>query len=180
MFRKIVFAVPALALALFVVSHFAWAQESPVADDGDQNATDASGAINFGGSGSLDATPTTPCSDQFCFSVSGTVNPTVKSLGTGDVTGSLTVETCKTGKSRECCTFTSTETYSFTAGDLDVMLAGVACGKKPSKITAKGVKFEITGGTGMFAGASGSAKSTFDFSEDTDVATFKFKGKLTE
>jgi len=100
----------------------------------------------------------------------------------GDVAGGATLGSCKINKAarKKCCTFTSTETYSFSSGDLDVMFGGAACGKTPTNVTAKNARFEITGGSGLFAGASGSGKATFKLNEDTGAGTFTFKGKLSE
>ena len=60
------------------------------------------------------------------------------------------------------------------------MFGGTACGKTPTNVTAKNARFEITGGSGLFAGASGSGKATFKLNEDTGAGTFTFKGKLSE
>ena len=79
MLRKIMFLVPTFALALLPVSRLgglagkigadglAWAQDSPAADDGDQNdssdvaaaqnSPDKASAIKFNGSGTFDTTP---------------------------------------------------------------------------------------------------------------------------
>jgi hypothetical protein len=199
MFRKIMFLVPTFALALLPVSHlgglagkigadgFAWAQDSPAADDGSSDIAAAQNSpnkpIKFSGSGTFDATPVTPCSSDDCFSLTGQVTKTsVSSLGTGDLGGDATLDTCKIKKAarEECCSFTSTQTYSFSSGDLDVKFLGRACGKKPTNVTAKNAHFEITGGSGLFAEASGSGKANFKLNEDTGAGTFTFKGKLTE
>jgi hypothetical protein len=191
MFRKIVFLVPVFALALLVGSRFvgkigtdglAWAQDSPAAADGDQNTNNPPKAIKFSGSGTLDGTITTPCSHVECFSLSGMVTKTsVKGLGAGDITGNGYLDSCTTNEHtrKECCTFSATETYSFSDGDVDVMFSGMACGKNPKKVKAK-LPYEIMGGTSMFSGASGSGEAKFTFDEDTLMAKFSFKGKLTE
>lgn len=188
MFRRIAFVVPAFALALLLVSRVAakigadgltWAQDAAAADDVDQNTSDA---IKFSGQGTLDASITTPCSHVECFSLSGMVTKTsVKGLGMGDISGNGFLDSCTTNDhtKKECCTFTASETYSFSDGDLDVMLSGMACGKNPKKVTAH-LPYEIMGGTSTFSGASGSGKAKFTFDEDTLTATFSFKGKLTE
>jgi hypothetical protein len=148
-----------------------------------QNSPDKKpSAIKFSGSGIFDAT-VTPCSADECFSLTGTVTQTSFSgLGTGDVAGDATLGSCKIKKAarERCCTFTSTQTYSFSSGVLDVMFGGTACGKTPTKVTAKNVKYEITDGSGLFAGATGSGKATFILNEDTGAGTFTFKGKLKE
>jgi hypothetical protein len=201
MLPKIMFLVPMFALALLPVSRLgglagkigadglAWAQDSPAADDGSsdvaaaQNSPDPASAIKFNGSGTLDATPVTPCSADECFSLTGIVTKTsFFGLGTGDVAGDATLDKCKINKAarEECCTFASTETYSFLYGDLDVMIGGTACGKKPTNVTAKNARFEITGGSGLFAGASGSGTATLKLNEDTGAGTFTFKGKLSD
>jgi hypothetical protein len=188
MSRKIVLLLSAFAFALLAVSRFggiagkigsdvAWAQDSSAADDGDQNVT---GAIKFSGSGTLDGSTTTPCAHVECFSLSGMVTKTsVKGLGTGDITGDGYLDSCITKEKKECCTFSATETYSFSDGDVDVMFSGMACGKNPKKVKAR-LPYEIMGGTSMFSGASGSGESKFTFDEDTLTAKFSFKGKLTE
>jgi hypothetical protein len=196
MFRRIVFLVPALALALLAVNALdglagkigaggvAWAQDSPAADDGDQNATDTSSSIKFSGKGRFDATLTTPCSSEdYCYSLTGTVTKTsIKGLAPGDLTGDVTLASCTINKRarKECCTLASTQTYSFSEGDLDVMFSGMACGKSFKHITAKNAPFEIMGGTGLFSGADGSGKAKFTFDADTDMGTFSFEGNLTE
>ncbi len=201
MLRKIIFLVPMFALALLPVSRLggfagkigadglAWAQDSPAADDGSsdvaavQNKAGKPSAIKFNGSGTFDATPVTPCSGDKCFSLTGAVtNTSFSGLGTGDVAGNATLGSCKIHKAarKECCTFTSVETYSFSSGDLDIMFGGTACGKTPTKVTAKNARFEITGGSLLFAGATGSGKATFNLNEDTGAGTFTFKGKLKE
>ena len=201
MLRKIMFLVPTFALALLPVSRLGgltgklgadglvWAQDSQAADDGSsdeaaaQDSPDKSSAIKFNGSGEFDATTVTPCSADQCFSIAGTVTKTsFKGLGTGDVAGEATLDSCKINKAarKECCTFTSTQTYSFSSGDLDIMFGGTACGKKPTAVTAKNARFEINGGDGLFAGASGSGKANFKLNEDTGAGTFTFKGKVSE
>jgi len=192
MLRKILFLVPALALALLVVSHFAGkigtdglacAQESPPADNGDQNTADKSSSIKFSGKGTFGATLTTPCSEDYCYSLTGTVTKTsIKGLAPGDLTGDVTLASCTINKRarKECCTLTSTQTYSFSEGDLDVMFGGMACGKSFKHITAKSAPFEIMGGTGLFSGADGSGKAKLTFDADSDKGTFTFKGNLTE
>ena len=127
--------------------------------------------------------PTTPCSADKCFSVTGSVtNTSVSGPGTGDVAGDGTLDNCKINKhaKKECCTLASTQTYSFSDGDLDVMFGGTICGKTPTNVKAKNARFEITGGSGLFAGASGSGKANFTYNEDTGAGMFSFKGKLTE
>ncbi|MGA3311170.1 MAG: hypothetical protein ABSD08_21570 [Xanthobacteraceae bacterium] len=200
MLRKIMFLVPTFALALLPVSRLgglagkigadglAWAQDSPTADDGSsdvaaaQNSPDKTSAIKFSGSGTIDATPVTPCSHHACWSLTGSVTTSVSGLGTGDVSGDATDDNCKINKAakKECCTLASTETYSFSDGDLDIMVGGTLCGKTVTNVTAKNAKFEITGGSGLFETASGSGKATFTFNEGTGAGTFTFKGKLTE
>ena len=201
MLRKLMFLVPTFALALLPVSRLgglagkiaaggvAWAQESPAPDEGStdvaaaETSPEKSSAIKFTGSGTFEATPSTPCSANMCFSLTGTVTKTsFNGLGTGDVAGDATLGSCKIIKAarKECCTLTSTETYSFSSGDLDVMFGGMACGKTPTNVTAKNVRYEITGGSGLFAGASGSGKANFMLNEDTGAGTFTFKGKLLE
>jgi hypothetical protein len=201
MLRKIMFLVPIFALALLPVSRLgglagkigadglAWAQDSTAADDGSsdvaaaQDSPDKSSAIKFNGSGEIDATPVTPCSHHSCYSLTGTVTKTsLSGLGTGDVAGDVTTDNCKINRAarKECCTFESMETYSFSSGDLDVTFGGMACGKTPTNVKAKNARFEITGGTGLFATASGSGKANFKLNEDTGAGTFTFKGKLTE
>jgi|SRR5215469_6989854 len=193
MLRKIAFLVPAFALALLAVSRFSgfagkigsdglvWAQDSPI-DNGDQNTADASSTMKFNGSGTLDATPSTPCSHVNCYSLTGMVTKTsVKGLAPGDIAGDFILDSCKTNPHTrtQCCTFSSSETYSFSDGDLDVMLSGMACGKNPKHVTAK-LPYEIMGGTGTFSSASGSGKAKITFNTDTLTATFSFKGNLTE
>ncbi len=201
MLRKIMFLVPTFALALLPVSRLgglagkigadglAWAQDSPAADNGStdvaaaQDSPDKSSAIKFNGSGTFDATSVMPCSADQCFSLAGQVTQTsVSGLGTGDVAGDAALGSCKIKKAarEKCCTFTSTETYSFSSGDLDVMFGGTACGKTLSNVTAKKARFEITGGSGLFAAANGSGTATFKLNEDTGAGTFTFKGKLSE
>lgn len=201
MLRKIMFLVPMFALALLAVSHLggfagkigadglAWAQDSAAADDGSsdvaavQNKAGKPKPIRFNGSGIFDATPTTPCSADHCFSLTGTVTVTSFSgLGTGDIAGNGTLDNCKIKKAarKECCTFASTQTYSFSDGDLDIMFGGTICGKTVTNVTAKNARFEITDGSGLFAGASGSGKATFKFDEVTGAGTFTFKGNLKE
>ncbi len=197
MLRKIMFLVPTLALALLPVSRLgglagkigadglAWAQDSPAADDGssDVAAANKPKPIKFNGSGTFDTTPTTPCSADKCFSLTGGVTITSFSgLGTGDVAGDGTLDNCKINKHarKECCTFASTQTYTFLDGVLDITFGGTICGKTPTNIKAKNAPFEITDGSGLFAGASGSGKATFTYNEDTVAGTFNFKGKLKE
>ncbi len=139
--------------------------------------------IKFNGSGTFDTTPTTPCSADKCFSLTGSVTVTSFSgLGTGGVTGDGTLDNCKIKKAakKECCTFASTQTYTFSDGVLDIMFAGTICGKTPTNIKAKNAPFEITDGSGLFAEASGKGKATFIYNEDTGAGTFSFKGKLKE
>ena len=200
MLRKIIFVVPTFALALLPVSRLgglagkigadglAWAQDSPAAGDGSsdvaaaQNSPDKASKIKFNGSGTFDTTPTTPCSADKCFSISGSVTTSVSGLGTGDVAGDGTLDNCKINKAakKECCTLTSTQTYTFSDGVLDITFGGTICGKTPTNIKAKNAPFEITDGSGLFAGASGSGKATFTYNEDTGAGTFTFKGKLSE
>ena len=169
----------------------AWDDGDSVASESDdgssdvaaaQNSPDKASAIKFNGSGAFDSTPTAPCSADHCFSITGSVTTSFSGLGTGDVAGDGTLDNCKINKhaKKECCTLASTQTYSFSNGNLDVMFAGTVCGKTPTKVTAKNAPYEFTGGSGLFAGASGSGKATFTYNEDTGAGTFTFKGKLSE
>ncbi len=195
MLRKIMFLVPLFALALLATSRLgglagkigadglAWAQDSSAADGGDQNTADTPSGIKFSGSGSFEGTPTTPCSDDYCFSLTGTVSKTsVKNLAPGDLTGDVTLSSCTINEHarKECCTLASTQMYSFSEGDLNVNFGGMACGKNVKHVTAKNAPFEIMGGTGLFSGASGSGKANLTFDADTDTGKFSFKGNLTE
>lgn len=207
MLRKTMLLVPVFALALLAVSRvgglagkigadgLAWAQDSsPASDDAQNDSGDVATAqvtpdktktttIKFSGSGTFDATETSPCSHYECFSITGSVTKTsIPNLGTGDVGGDSWLDSCKINKAakKKCCTFGSTQTYSFSDGDLDVTIGGTACGKTPTNVTVKSAKFEITGGTGLFAGASGSGKSNLTVNEDTGEGTFNFSGKLKE
>jgi hypothetical protein len=202
MLRKIMFLVATFVLALLPVSRLgglagkigaeglAWAQDSPAADDGSsdvaaaQNSPDKKpSAVKFNGSGTFDTTPTTPCTADNCFSITGMITETSFSgLGTGAVAGDGTLDSCKINKAarKKCCTFASTQTYTFTDGGLDITFGGTACGKTPTNVIAKNARFEITGGSGLFAGASGSGKATFKYNEDTEGGTFTFKGKVSE
>jgi hypothetical protein len=189
--RKIVFLLSAFAFALLMVSRFsgfvrtgglAWAQDSSV-DDADQNAADKPTTAKFSGKGTLDGTVTTPCSHFECFSFTGMVTKTSdKGLGTGDISGNGFLDSCVTNDhtKKECCTFSATETFSYTVGDLDVMFSGMVCGKNPKHAVAKGLPFEITGGTGDFAGVSGSGKANFIFDEENLTSKFSFKGTVSE
>jgi len=209
MIRRIGITIATALLAVFGIGHVrafvthgqfgcavASAQEgwydsdsgASAADDGSsdvaaaQNSPDKASKIKFNGSGTFDTTPTMPCSADKCFSLTGSVTTSVSGLGTGDVAGDGTLDNCKINKhaKKECCTLTSTQTYSFADGDLDITFAGTICGKTPTNIKAKKAPFEITDGSGLFAGASGSGKGTFTYNEDTGAGTFTFKGKLKE
>ena len=151
----------AVLLAACVAVGVAMAQDTP--DKG-------TSGIKFAGKGTLDVTGTT---------VTGSVTvtkPSIEGLGTGEVSGDFARGTCTVTHKKECCPFTSTETYSFSGGDLYVTLAGTACGKKQTKVTAKKVSFDINGGTGDFSGAEGSGTASFNFNLDTGAGTFKFSG----
>ena len=144
-----------------------------------QDIAENTDPIKFTGKGTIEGTVNMT---GVPFSVTGSVTKTsIKGLAPGDVTGDATVDSCTINEKarKECCTFTSTEKYSFSEGDVDVMFAGIACGKKPTKATGK-IPFNITGGTGFFAGASGSGKASFTVNEVTGKGKFSFSGQLTE
>jgi len=196
--RKIAIAVAGVSLMSLLtlaihgrlVCATVWAQDSPTADDGSsdvaaaQNKASKPTVYKFTGQGEFDATPTTPCSAEKCFSTTGTVtNNALPDLGTGDMVGTVEIDKCKINKAAKsgCCTLTSTETQTFPSfGSLDVAFVGKACGKSLTNVTAKNIHFEITNGTDLFAGATGSGKATFNVNEDTGKGTFSYKGKFSE
>jgi len=193
MLRKIILLVPAVALAFLAVSRLgglagkigtdglAWAQDAPADDVGDSNSSKYT-KVKFNGSSSFDATPSTPCSYYACYSVSGSVTPTsMPTLGTGEMAGEAHLDKCKINKKARsgCCTFGSAQTYTFSGGDyLDVSLAGKACGKSVTNVTAKNVKFNVTGGGGLFANASGGGRATLHIDESAGTGSASFKGTL--
>ena len=147
-----------------------------------QDKPDKVTTVKFNGSGTFAGTPTTPCSEEDCYSITGSVTTSMSGLGTGDITGDASVDKCKINKAakRKCCVFASSETYTFTDGALDVLIGGTACGKSVTNITVKHARFEITAGTGLFDGATGSGKANLTFDEDTGEGTISFSGKLKE
>jgi len=200
MLRKIAFLVSAFALAFLVSSRIgglagkigadglAWAQDSSPADDSSDDAVEPeTSGIKFTGKGTIESTGAN--TSGVPFPITGSVTKTsIKGLASkttpGDVSGDATIDSCTINQKAktECCTFASapTFTFSFSEGDLYVKVSGNACGKKVTKVTAKNASFDFMGGTGLFAGATGSGTATFTYNENSGAGKFSFKGNLTE
>ena len=108
--------------------------------------------------------------------MSGTVEGTASQLGRFTATYTETVD---------LGTATGTGTYTFTAANGDQLFANGAGGEDrfdPPNVSYLSVVGTITGGTGRFAGATGSltirSVSTIDFAAQTSRGTGTLEGRI--
>jgi hypothetical protein len=75
---------------------------------------------------------------------------------------------------------TATGTATLTAGSgasVDLSLTGTVRMKNGPSLATGTFKFNVTGGTGLFAGATGSGSGTGTINETTGAVTFKYHGR---
>jgi hypothetical protein len=133
------------------------------------------GGGRFQGSGTVTVTQTTPCpSGNSCFSLTGSVNGKNGPVG---LSGSGTNSNCHTNKKKTCCSSGGTITASPNGGTVDFSFGGMACSSSPTKETTK-VHLMVTGGTGKYAGATGSGQATIMDDPRTGQGTISASGNI--
>jgi len=131
---------------------------------------------HFQGSGKVRVTQTTPCSTgDTCFVFTGSVNG---DGGSATVKGNGTNSNCETTDGKTCCSSDGTATVApSSGGTIDFSFTGSACSKKATKETLTGL-LAVTGGTGEYAGATGSGQFTLTDNPETGKGNLSASGTI--